>query len=88
MSIRLEDDLAAAGYEGTVDEFRDRLVDIMFNMHPEMTVDQLIVDTGEAEHFCNHVRYRCRVKVLPNRIILSALLNLRKAGRFSPTADK
>ena len=78
--IKLSDELKAAGYEGDVAAFRDRLTDVFVEMFRSWTVEELTFHPKEAVHLCNVVRRATGAPDLPDFVILRTLSNKRKKG--------
>jgi hypothetical protein len=71
---------ASYGIEEDPEQFIDRLVDLMAEMYPACTVDELLLRPREAILFCDAVRHGTGYIDLPDDIILRPLLNRRKQG--------
>lgn len=61
-------------------ELTDRLAELMFNLYPAFTVDELLLRPREAVRFCDAARQQTGYFDLPDDVILRALLNRRKKG--------
>ncbi len=78
--MRLDQELTAAGYDGTPDSFKEKIVDIFHASHPNWTEDDLVCHPRDALHYCNYVRSAVQCPDLPDPVILKTLLNIRKSS--------
>lgn len=60
--------------------FRELAVDCLADMYKSRTIDELVCHPREARMLCNYIRKRADCKSLPDQLILSTLMNIRKAG--------
>lgn len=79
--MRIATELKKQGCHLPVDQFADRLVEILHNFYRAYTVDRLVQDPDEAKQYCNRVRLQLSCDGLMNTLILRCLMNRRKSGR-------
>jgi hypothetical protein len=77
---RLSLTLADFGIDLGPEEFVDLLADMMAQLYPAFTIDELLVRPREALRFCDAARQRLDCYDLPDDVILRALLNRRKSS--------
>ncbi len=75
--IAFQKELRAAGSSLTRAEFLGLVAQVHRTSFPAWTVDELLCQPREARRFCRLVRSKARA-VLPDRVIIKALLSLRK----------
>lgn len=75
-SLRLQ--LRDYGCELTPAEFRELLADLMVEMFPALTDEDLIYTINESEEFCRVVRGRAECPDFSRDFILRSLVNVRK----------
>jgi hypothetical protein len=66
------------GIDDDPDVFVDALIDLMGQMYPAFTIDELLLRPREAIKFCDVVRHRHGAYDLPDDVILRPMLNRRK----------
>jgi hypothetical protein len=76
----LKAELLSAGCESDAAQFRELVVDCLSAMYRDRTVDELVCQPREARMFCNYVRQQARCSALRDQLILSTLMNVRKAS--------
>lgn len=77
---KLEKKLRSDRYEGDQNDFFRLLSNIFENQYPGWTVDRLVCNPTDAINYCQSVQQATGC-VFPYELILSSLLNLRKAGK-------
>jgi len=73
-------ELSSIGWTGTVDDFKDFVIDRFADMYKSRTIDELLCHPREAHELCKFVRNRSGITTLTDDLILSTLINVRKAG--------
>jgi hypothetical protein len=76
---KLSDELAALGWDGGEDEFRDIVGEVFAVLHPSWTDEDLYCEPRDAVRYCEAVRART-CQGVPDRLILRTLSNNRKRG--------
>jgi hypothetical protein len=76
----LKTELSSIGCEIEAAQFRELVVDCLSAMYRDRTVDELVCQPREARMFCNYVRQQARCSALRDQLILSTLMNVRKAS--------
>lgn len=76
----LKSELLSVGYKIEAARFRELVVDCLFGMYRDRTIDELVCQPREARMFCNFVRQQTRCNDLRDQLILSTLMNVRKAS--------
>ncbi|MCO8124510.1 hypothetical protein NHH03_22415 [Stieleria sp. TO1_6] len=76
---RLDKRLKDAGCKMKPDAFRDLLVNAHVDMYKNQTVDNLVCHPREARQLCQFVRNKAKCPDLSDEMILSTLMNVRKA---------
>lgn len=76
----LERELVAAGCDMSPGNFRPFVVDCFASMYKSRTIDELLCHPLEAKMLCEWIRKQPSCEQLPNSLILSTLINVRKAG--------
>jgi hypothetical protein len=80
-TMRLEYQLTACGYEGDPELFRRQLPELLGQLFPGATDEELLCSPREkAIPYCEAVRTHFQFN-FPDGLILKALINTRKAGR-------
>lgn len=79
--MKLADEIAAAGYKGTLDQFKNHILRLKEDLFPKWTDEDLLRSPREALRYCNAVRYDIRCDGLSDDLITGALLGIRKNGR-------
>lgn len=75
---RLNDSPMNYGFDGPIEAFDEKIVDLFHAMYPAFTVDELLVRPREALRFCDASRVGFGNYDLPDDLILRRLLNRRK----------
>lgn len=78
MPILLKEELSAAGYKDDPERFREMLADLKNALYRNWTEEELSLHPADAHQFCNVVRYRTSLDMLPDSLILRTLYNRRK----------
>lgn len=78
MPRHLKNRLEANGYEGSVDDFQDQLVELLNNGYGSYSVDELCLHPQEAIQFCREARRKTGAIGAPDDLILRALMSRRK----------
>jgi hypothetical protein len=73
-------DLRSAGCPMKPAEFKESVVDCLADMYKNRTIDELLCHPREAKGLCQYARRKARSERLPDDLILSTLMNVRKAG--------
>ena len=73
-------ELVAAGCQLAADKFKELVVDCLADMYKSQTIDEMVCHPREAGALCNYVRLRSKCDNLTDGLILSTLMNVRKAG--------
>lgn len=76
----LKNELAACGCLVTPEAFKQLVVDGLADMYKNRTIDELVCHPREARMLCNYIRGRAECESMPDPLILSTLMNVRKAG--------
>lgn len=76
----LKTELTSAGCQMESALFRDLVVDCLSGMYRDRTVDELVCQPREARMYCNYIRQKTRCNGLQDQLILSTLMNVRKAS--------
>ena len=64
----------------TAVQFREMVVDTLAGMYRDRTIDELVCQPREARMLCNAVRQQSRCDSIKDQLVLSTLMNVRKAG--------
>ncbi|WP_099261329.1 hypothetical protein [Rhodopirellula bahusiensis] len=83
----LANELKAVGCKDDRSTFNDRLIQLLASSFPGMTIDDLVCTPDKSRVFCNAIRDASESPKLTNKVILKALMNLRRAKK-SPTGLK
>lgn len=75
----LKNELADCGCEIPPKAFRELLVNCLADMYKSRTIDELLCHPREAGALCNYIRRKADCAQLPDRLILSTLMNGRKS---------
>jgi hypothetical protein len=79
--MRLEKQLKACGFRGSVEEFTKVLPNLLEQLFPGCTDEEVLCDPrAKAIPYCDAVRARFDFD-FPESLILKTLINTRKAGR-------
>ena len=76
----LQSELEAVGCKMPANTFKQAVVDCLADMYKSQTIDELLCHPREAHALCNYVRLRLDCQNLSDQLILSTLMNVRKAG--------
>ena len=77
--MRLDGELKYYGCTIAVDTFKERLVDLLIRDFPETTIDGLVCEPANSSEYCHIVRDDIECELLPDKVILKALMNIRRA---------
>lgn len=80
MAVTLAKQLETLGIKTTPDQFRETLSDLHALMHPSWTDEELLLHPSDASRYCEVIRRRVG-ESLPDRLILSTLIGMRKSCR-------
>lgn len=80
MKIKLDTYLPAIGCELSPRDFREALVELFDELHPNRTEDDLVCEPYQALTFCNLARAKIGHYGIPDYPILKTLMNVRKRG--------
>lgn len=75
---KLEDRLSECGCAVALVDFQDHLVDLLSNIFPSWTVDEMLLHPRSALYFCDSVKRDEAYNSLPDELILRCLLSRRK----------
>lgn len=73
-------DLQEAGCQSGAAAFKELVGDCLADMYKSRTIDELICHPREARALCNYIRTRAQCNSLTDNLILSTLMNVRKAS--------
>jgi hypothetical protein len=76
----LRTELASIQCPLTAVQFREMVVDTLAGMYRDRTIDELVCQPREARMLCNAVRQQSRCDSIKDQLVLSTLMNVRKAG--------
>lgn len=77
---RLKTKLSEIGCPIGEDEFRVLVSDCLADMYKSQTIDEVLCHPHEAAALCNYVRARGKSDVLTDELILTTIMNNRKAA--------
>lgn len=76
----LKRELQEAGCQSGAAAFKELVGDCLADMYKSRTIDELICHPREARALCNYVRTQAQCSSLTDNLILSTLMNVRKAA--------
>jgi hypothetical protein len=76
----LKSKLLNAGCDIDALRFKEMIVDCLAGMYRDLTIDDLVCMPRGAGALCNYVRMKAKCDGLSDELILSALMNVRKAS--------
>lgn len=76
----LKRELVNVGCELAARDFRELVGDCLADMYKSRTIDEMLCHPREARALCNYVRSRSGCASLTDELVLSTLVNVRKAG--------
>jgi hypothetical protein len=76
----LQRELQEAGCRMDASAFKELTIDCLADMYKSLTIDEIVCHPREAMALCNYARMRARCEHLPDDLILSTLMNIRKAS--------
>lgn len=75
----LSKELQSCGCELSPASFKELVGDCLADMYKSTTIDEIVCHPRQALALCNHIRMRASCGTLSDRLILSTLMNARKA---------
>ena len=80
--MTLQESLEMGGWEKEAEDFREFLADVFANTYRGWTDEDLYFRPRDALWFCNTIRARAGLPDMPDHVILGAMSNDRKRGRW------
>lgn len=71
--MRLHEEMVGRGWNRSLSEFCDRIMDVYNEAYPDRDILTLMFDPSEAMRFCDVVRFRVQCTAFPDTLILRAL---------------
>lgn len=70
--------LVTNGCDVTLESFQDELVELMAELCPNWSVDELVLHPADAMNFCTTARRKSGYSGIPDELILRCLMHRRK----------